>query len=519
MLISFKKLKYVIIVNKIIKMKKRTAITPTRDDNFSEWYSQVVSKASLAENSPVRWCMVIKPWWYSIWENMQKILDKMFKDTWHENAYFPLLIPLSFFLKEAEHIEWFATECAVVTHHKLVKDKNWKLIPWWKLTEPLIIRPTSETIIWEVYSWWVQSYRDLPILINQWANVMRWEMRTRLFLRTSEFLWQEWHTVHSTEKEAIEETNKMLKVYEEFMKNYLAIPVIIWEKTPEEKFPWAVNTYCLEAIMQDKKALQMGTSHYLWQTFAKSTNIKFTNKDWKEEFAYTTSWGVSTRMIGWLIMIHSDDDWLVLPPKIASKHIVIIPIYNKDNESNILDYVYNLKRDLENIIFNWDNIWVIIDNSENWPWQRYWDNIRKWIPIIIEVWWKETEENSLTVSRRDENPNTKNTVTYDDFVFSISDILIDIQEKILQKAIDFRDDNIEEISDLREFKSHFSKDKPCFALCYSDKEIDKNREELLRKLKVTARCIPFEYNIDNKESKCIFTWKKIKSKIIYGRAY
>ena len=496
----------------------KTAITPIRSDDFSGWYQWVIDWAKLAENSPVRWCMTIKPWWFSIWESVQNILDKKFKETGHENAYFPLLIPLSFLEKEAEHVEWFATECAVVTHHKLEKNSEWKLVPAWKLEEPLVIRPTSETIIWEAYSNWVKSYRDLPILINQWANVMRWEMRTRLFLRTAEFLWQEWHTAHSTEKESIEETHKMLKVYEDFMKNYLAIPVIPWEKTPEERFPGAVNTFTVEAIMQDNKALQMWTSHYLWQNFAISSWIKFQNKEWKEEYAYTTSWWVSTRMIWGLIMTHSDDNWLILPPKITSKQFVIIPFIKKWNDEKILDYCYSLKKDLENNNY-WDwKIWVIIDNS-NLGWgQKYWDNIRKWVPIIIKIWEKEIENDSLTLIKRN-NIDKNINLTKEKLILDSTNILDEIQEEIYKKALNYKNENIVELSSIDEFKKHFSQSNPKFVICYSDPEINEEREKLLKDYKSSARCIPNEYNMDNNEWTCIFTWKKTKTKILYAKAY
>ncbi len=308
--------------------KIRTAISPTREENFSDWYQAVIKGAEMAENSVVRGCMVIRPWGFGLWENIQKVLDKRIKATGHENAYFPLLIPKSFFQKEADHIEGFATECAVVTHTRL-ENQDGTLVPAGKLEEEYIIRPTSEMIIGESFSKWVQSYRDLPLKINQWANVMRWEMRTRMFLRTSEFLWQEGHTAHETEKEAREETETMLQEYKKFLESYLAMPVLEGEKTPEERFPGGDNTYSVEVMMQDKKALQAGTSHYLGQNFSKSLDITFQTRDEKEEFAYTTSWGVSTRLIGGLIMTHSDDDGLVLPPKIAPKHIVIMPFLSK----------------------------------------------------------------------------------------------------------------------------------------------------------------------------------------------
>ena len=326
----------------------QTAISPTRVEDYPEWYQQVVKAADLAETSPVRGCMVIKPWGYAIWENIQRDLDRRFKETGHKNAYFPLFIPMSFLQKEADHVEGFAKECAVVTHSRLEADENGKLQPAGPLEEPLIVRPTSETIIGELFSKWVQSYRDLPLLINQWANVVRWEMRTRLFLRTAEFLWQEGHTVHATAEEAMEETRKMLEVYADFAENFMAMPVLTGEKTEAERFPGADATFAIEAMMQDRKALQAGTSHFLGQNFAKSSNIKYLSAEGKEEFAWTTSWGVSTRLIGGLIMTHSDDDGLALPPRIAPSHVVIIPVTPKEEtRQQVLDYCLELKSQLE----------------------------------------------------------------------------------------------------------------------------------------------------------------------------
>src|SRR6187455_1002201 len=327
-----------------------SAISPTRAENFPEWYQQVVKAADLAENSDVRGCMVIKPWGYAIWENMQRALDKMFKDTGHENAYFPLFIPMSFLEKEAEHVEGFAKECAVVTHHRLEPDGKGGLrpAPSAQLEEPLIVRPTSETIIGATFARWVQSYRDLPILINQWANVVRWELRSRIFLRTTEFLWQEGHTVHATEAEAREETMKILEMYRDFIESVLAMPIIVGEKSEGERFPGAVSTFTLEAMMQDRKALQTGTSHFLGQNFAKAQEIKFQSEAGELEYAWTTSWGVSTRLVGGLIMTHSDDDGLVLPPRLAPKHVVLLPIYRNDEErSQVIPYVDSLKKELE----------------------------------------------------------------------------------------------------------------------------------------------------------------------------
>ena len=321
----------------------KNAISPTRDEDYPEWYQQVIKAAELAENSDVRGCMVIRPWGYAIWENMQRVLDRKFKDTGHVNAYFPIFIPLSFIEKEAAHVEGFAKECAVVTHHRLEPGPDGKLIPAGPLEEPYIVRPTSETIIGATYARWVQSYRDLPILINQWANVVRWEMRTRLFLRTAEFLWQEGHTAHATQEEAIAETRKMLDVYADFAENYMAMPVIKGEKTEGERFPGAVQTFAIEAMMQDRKALQSGTSHFLGQNFSRVQEIKFQDQNGKEEYCWTTSWGVSTRLVGGLIMTHSDDDGLIIPPRLAPKHVVILPIYRTDEErSQVIPYCESL---------------------------------------------------------------------------------------------------------------------------------------------------------------------------------
>lgn len=502
-------------------MAQKNAITPTRQENFPEWYQQVIKNSNLAENSPVRGCMIIKPWGYSIWENIQQVLDKMFKDTGHSNAYFPLLIPLSFLEKEAKHVDGFAKECAVVTHHKLEQDENGKLVPAGKLEEPLIIRPTSETIIGDAYSKWVQSYRDLPILINQWANVMRWEMRTRLFLRTSEFLWQEGHTVHATKEEAIEETLKMLDVYETFARDYLAIPVIKGEKTPEERFPGAENTYTIEAIMQDKKALQAGTSHFLGQNFAKGSDIKFTDENGEIVYAWTTSWGVSTRLIGGLIMSHSDDDGLVLPPRIAPEHVVIIPIFNKTNEKEILDYAYKVKGEILKVNYNNSNVKVFVDNSSVGSGQKFWSNVKHGVPIRVEIGKKELADTSLTISRRDSvNQKDKENFSLSDFKSKVSSILEEIQNNIYNKALKLKEENIKDINNIDEFKKYFSTTKDSgFVVCYSDKEINEEREELLKELKISARCIPFEFNQNNNIGKCIFTGKNTKTKIIYARSY
>ena len=345
-----------------MNQQKKTAIVPTREENYAEWYQEVIKGADLAEHSPVRGCMVIKPWGYELWEQIKSFLDKRFKETGHQNAYFPLFIPLSFLEKEAEHVEGFAKECAVVTHHRLEKNAQGRLVPSGELEEPLIVRPTSETIIGEMFSKWIASYRDLPVLINQWANVVRWEMRTRLFLRTAEFLWQEGHTAHATKEEALEETKRMLEVYAEVIEKHLAIPVIRGEKTARERFPGAVNTLTLEAMMQDGKALQLCTSHFLGQNFAKASKIQFSSKEGQLEYVWTTSWGSTTRLIGALVMMHSDDDGLILPPHVASAHVVILPIVHKEEtKEKVYGYCQTLKEELEKISYLGAPLKVVFD--------------------------------------------------------------------------------------------------------------------------------------------------------------
>ena len=384
-----------------MSQKPKTAITPTREENYPEWYQQVIKAADLAETSPVRGCMVIKPWGYAIWENIQKELDRRFKATGHKNAYFPLFIPMRYLQKEADHVDGFAKECAVVTHSRLEADENGQLQPAGPLDEPLIVRPTSETIIGELFAKWVQSYRDLPLLINQWANVVRWEMRTRLFLRTSEFLWQEGHTVHATEEEAMEETRTMLDVYADFSEKYLAMPVIKGEKTEAERFPGAVSTYSIEAMMQDKKALQAGTSHFLGQNFAKSSSIKFLNAESKEEYAWTTSWGVSTRLVGGLIMTHSDDDGLVLPPAIAPAHIVILPVTPKpDSREAVLEYCRNLKQSLEAQSYLDEPIRVELDDRDIRGGEKTWSWVKKGVPVRIEVGPRDMEKDAVFYAKK-----------------------------------------------------------------------------------------------------------------------
>ena len=402
--------------------KPRTAITPTRDENYSEWYQQVIAGADLAENSPVRGCMIIRPWGYTLWENMQRALDDMFKATGHQNAYFPLFIPLSFLQKEAAHVEGFAKECAVVTHHRLEVDADGKLVPTGELEEPLVVRPTSETIIGDAFARWVQSYRDLPLLINQWANVVRWEMRTRLFLRTTEFLWQEGHTAHATREEAIEETMRMLDVYADFAENWMAVPVIKGEKTAGERFPGAERTYCIEAMMQDRKALQAGTSHFLGQNFARASGIQFLGADGTQQHAWTTSWGVTTRLIGALLMTHSDDDGFVLPPRLAPQHVVIVPIFRSDEEkARVLEYCRAVAAELRAQRFHDAPVRVLVDERDERGGEKIWQWVRKGVPLRLEIGPRDIEKDSVFAGRRDRAPKDKQSVTRAELVATIPD--------------------------------------------------------------------------------------------------
>lgn len=492
---------------------KKTAIEPTRQQDYPRWYQEVIKAADLAESSVVRGCMVIKPWGYSIWENIQSILNKMIKDTGHQNFYFPLFVPLSFLAKEAEHIDGFAKECAVVTHHRLeINEKN-ELVPSGKLEEPLIVRPTSETIIGEAYSRWINSYRDLPLLGNQWANVVRWEMRPRIFLRTTEFLWQEGHTAHATKEEAIEETEKMLEVYRQLTEDYLAIPVILGKKTESEKFPGADTTYCLEAMMQDKKALQAGTSHFLGQHFSKSFDIKYLSKEGKEEFAWTTSWGVTTRLIGGLIMTHSDDDGLVLPPKIAPIQAIIIPLIHKpENEEKILEYCENIKKQISSTVR------VEVDKSNKTPGEKIWGWIKKGVPIRLEIGVKEVEADSVFMGRRDFAPNEKQTIELREFIIQSQDILNNIQDNIFKKAKEFLTKNSFQASSKDNFYQFFNKEEEqagfISAYWIGDEETE---QKLKNELKVTARCVPLS-SLDKKGT-CIFTGKEDAALTIFARSY
>ena len=435
-------------------MSQQTAITPTRAQDFPEWYQQVIKAADMAENSEVRGCMVIKPWGYAIWELIQKDLDQRFKDTGHTNAYFPLLIPISYLEKEAEHAEGFATECAVVTHHRLEAQKDeatgkTRMIPTGELTEPFVIRPTSETVIGAAFARWTSSYRDLPLKVNQWCNVMRWEMRPRIFLRTAEFLWQEGHTAHETREEAIEETLTMHKVYEEFQRDVLAIPTIPGEKTEAERFPGAEQTYTVEAMVQDRKAIQAGTSHFLGQNFSKSQNICFAGRDNTQQFAWTSSWGVSTRMIGALIMMHSDDDGLVCPPRVAPQQIVIIPVTPKEESRRaILDHCEELARTLRAKTFHGQPLRVLVDRRDLGGGAKKWEWVKKGVPVRLEIGPRDLEKGSVCLQRRDRPANEKSFVPETELIDTAADILQSIQDTLLQRAIAFRDSHIRPASTL-----------------------------------------------------------------------
>lgn len=505
-------------------MNHKTAISPQRHEDYSEWYQEVLKAADLAEHSPVRGCMVIKPWGYGIWENMQKILDAKFKETGHQNAYFPLFIPLSFLQKEAEHVEGFAKECAIVTHHRLEKDSEGKLVPAGPLEEPLIVRPTSETIIGEMFSKWITSYRDLPLLINQWANVVRWEMRTRLFLRTTEFLWQEGHTAHATAEEALEETMQMLRIYEEFAKKKLAIPVIAGEKTPSERFPGAVSTYTIEGMMQDRKALQMGTSHFLGQNFAKASQIKFQDKNGDLSHVWTTSWGLTTRLIGALIMTHSDDDGLVLPPKIASTHIVIIPvIHQEESRSQVMQFSHSLAGELRHVIFDGKPLQVVVDDRDLRGGEKAWSWIKKGVPIRIEVGPRDIANDAFPIRRRDRGHKESMNLSRGHLVAKIGEILEEIQNHLYEKALMFRESHTRRIDKKEEFYDYFTpknSERPeihgGFASSHwcGDPAVE---AQIKDDLGVSIRCIPLDET--SEEGACVITGKKSKLRVIYAKSY
>ena len=485
----------------------------TRAENYSQWYNDIVKKADLAENSAVRGCMVIKPYGYAIWEKMHDALDKMFKETGHVNAYFPLFIPKSFLSREADHVEGFAKECAVITHYRLKNAPNGSGVvvdPEAKLEEELIVRPTSETIIWSTYKNWIQSYRDLPLLCNQWANVVRWEMRTRLFLRTAEFLWQEGHTAHATEQEAREETARMLEVYADFAENYMAMPVLKGVKSPNERFAGAIDTYCIEAMMQDGKALQAGTSHFLGQNFAKAFDVQFLNKSNNLEYVWATSWGVSTRLIGALIMTHSDDNGLVLPPKLAPIQVVIIPIYKSDEQKAAITekvQVLMAKLKAKGISVKYDD-----DDSQRSGW-KFNEYEVKGVPVRVAIGPRDLENNQAEVARRD--TLEKANYALDILDETIEKLLDDIQHNLFQRSLEFRDSNIRKADTWEEFMDILD-NKSGFVYAHWDGTTE--TEEKIKELaKATIRCIPFNNPLE--EGKCILTGKPSKQRVVFARAY
>ena len=493
-------------------MAKELKELTSRSENYSQWYNDLVIKADLAESSAVRGCMVIKPYGYAIWEKIQAELDRMFKETGHVNAYFPLFIPKSFLSKEAEHVDGFAKECAVVTHHRLMASPDGKGLivdPEAKLEEELIVRPTSETIIWSTYKNWIQSYRDLPILINQWANVVRWEMRTRLFLRTTEFLWQEGHTAHATEAEALEESRKMLEVYADFAERFMAMPVVKGIKSANERFAGAVETFCIEALMQDGKALQAGTSHFLGQNFAKAFDVTFVDKTNKMDYVWATSWGVSTRLMGALIMTHSDDNGLVLPPNLAPFQVVIVPIYkNEEQLTAISDKVAEITSKLKIL-----GISVKYDNNDNkkpgWKFAEY---ELKGVPVRLAMGARDLENGTVEVARRD--TLTKDTVSLENIDQYIAELLKDIQTNIYQKAFDYRASVTRDVNSYEEFKVEI--EKGGFLMCHWDGTPE--TEELIKEeTKATIRCIPL--NGDTTPGFCMVTGKPSAQRVIFARAY
>ncbi len=483
----------------------------TRESDYSKWYNELVAKADLAEHSAVRGCMVIKPYGYAIWEMMQQQLDKMFKETGHVNAYFPMMIPKSFFSKEASHVEGFAKECAVVTHYRL-KNVNGEIVvdETAKLEEELILRPTSETIIWNTYKGWIQSYRDLPLLINQWANVIRWEMKTRLFLRTAEFLWQEGHTAHATAEEAMEETTKMLGVYATFAEQFLAIPVIRGIKTANERFAGALETYCIEAMMQDGKALQSGTSHFLGQNFAKAFDVKFTNKEGKLDFVWATSWGVSTRLMGALIMAHSDDAGLVLPPKLAPHQVVIVPIYKGDDELNKISECANeIKQALQK-----KGIRVIYDSRDTQrPGWKFAEYEMKGVPVRLAIGPRDLENKQVELARRD--TGVKSSVPLSGIADHIEKLLEEIQTNIFKKALDFRDSHMFRADKWEEFTEILEKSGG-FVSAHWDGTVE-TADLIKEKSKATIRCIPM--NNKKEAGKCILTGKPSEQRVLFAKAY
>ena len=484
-----------------------------REENYSLWYNNLVTKADLAENSAVRGCMVIKPYGYAIWEKMQAQLDKMFKETGHVNAYFPLFIPKSFLSKEAEHVEGFAKECAVVTHHRLMANPNGPGVvvdPDAKLEEELIVRPTSETIIWSTYKNWIKSYRDLPILINQWANVVRWEMRTRLFLRTAEFLWQEGHTAHATRQEAVEEAEKMIQVYAQFAREFMAMPVIVGSKSESERFAGALDTLCIEALMQDGKALQAGTSHFLGQNFAKAFDVQYQSKDGSLEYVWATSWGVSTRLMGALVMAHSDNNGLVLPPKLAPIHVVMVPIFKTDEENErIIERMKDIQAGLAKM-----GITSKIDNRDN---LRSGFKFAEWelkgVPVRIAIGPRDLENGTVELARRD--TLSKSSMPREGIEEYIKNLLDEIQENIYNKAFEFRKNSTYIVNDWETFKTKI--EEGGFLMCHWD-GTSETEEKIKNETKATIRCIPLE-DVMEEEGTCVYSGKPSKRRVIFARSY
>jgi len=483
-----------------------------RSEDYSKWYNELVVKADLAENSGVRGCMVIKPYGYAIWEKMQAELDRMFKETGHQNAYFPLFIPKSYFSKEASHVDGFAKECAVVTHYRLKDDGKGGVIvdPDAKLEEELIVRPTSETIIWDTYRKWIQSYRDLPLLINQWANVVRWEMRTRLFLRTTEFLWQEGHTAHATSNEALAEATQMHDIYASFLEDFMAIPVIKGEKTENERFGGALSTFTVEALMQDGKALQAGTSHFLGQNFAKAFDVKFTTKEGKQEYVWATSWGVTTRLIGALVMTHSDDNGLVLPPNLAPIQVVIVPVHRNDEQLEAISVVADkMTKDLRAL-----GVSVKYDNrTTHKPGFKFAEYELKGVPLRIAIGPRDLENGTVELARRD--VLTKEFVKQEDILYKIPRLLKEIQEDLYTEALKFRDNHITKVDSFEEFKKVLET-KGGFIAAHWDGTVE-TEKEIKKITKATIRCIALD--AENEEGKCVLTGKPSTKRVLFAKAY
>lgn len=486
---------------------------PKRSEDYSLWYNELVKKADLAENSPVRGCMIIKPYGYSIWEKMQAEIDRMFKETGHTNAYFPLFIPKSYLSKEADHVEGFAKECAVVTHYRLKNDENGGVIvdPDAKLEEELIVRPTSETVIWSTYKNWIQSYRDLPLLVNQWANVVRWEMRTRLFLRTAEFLWQEGHTAHATKQEAIDESVQMMNIYAQFAEEFMAVPVVKGIKSEAERFAGALETYCIEALMQDGKALQAGTSHFLGQNFSKAFDVKFTSKEGKLDYVWGTSWGVSTRLMGALIMAHSDDQGLVLPPKLAPIQVVIVPIYKGEDQLNAIrekldPYVKALRK---------AGVTVKLDDRDTHkPGFKFAEWELKGVPVRLAMGPRDMENNTIEIARRDTGEKESFDLA-NDLTAKVNDLLDQIQENIFKKALDYRAGHTTEVDSYEDFKKVLE-DKGGFVSAHWDGTAE-TEEKIKEETKATIRCIPLD--MKEEAGRCIYSGNPSKGRVLFAKAY